>query len=111
MLMRDEQWSRGGQVVAASVFAVLTALVFVLVPRATIAVGWTLVLLGMMLGLFGPLFGFPEWLTNLSPVGVAPLIEGDELDVRGLWWLLAAVGAGAIGSLTLMRRRELAAGG
>lgn len=111
MLMRDVAVVAGGQVVAASVFAVVTALVFVLIPRATIAVGWTLVLLGMMLGLFGPLFGFPEWLTNLSPVGVAPLIEGDELDVRGLWWLLAAVGAGAIGSLTLMRRRELAAGG
>jgi ABC-2 type transport system permease protein len=111
MLMRDVAVVAGGQVVAASVFAVVTSLVFVLLPRATIAAGWTLVLLGMMLGLFGPLFGFPEWLTNLSPVGVAPLIEGDEVDVRGLWWLLAAVGAGAIGSLTLMRRRELAAGG
>lgn len=110
-LMRDVAVVGGGQVAAASVFLVVTSLIFVVLPRATIALGWTLVLLGMVLGLFGPLFGFPAWLTDLSPVGVAPLIEGDALDVRGLWWLLGATAIGAAASLTLMRRRELASGG
>ncbi len=110
-LMRDVGVVGGGQVAAASVFLVVTALVFVVLPRATIALGWTLVLVGMVLGLFGPLFGFPAWLTDLSPVGIAPLIEGDTVDVRGLWWLLGTTAVGAIGSLGLMRRRELVTGG
>ena len=110
-LMRDVAVVGGGQIAAASVFLVVTALIFVVLPRATIALGWTLVLLGMVLGLFGPLFGFPAWLTDLSPVGIAPLIEGDTVDVRGLWWLLGATTVGVIGALGLMRRRELVTGG
>ena len=64
------------------------------------------VLVAMTLGLFGPLFGMPEWLTNLSPVAVAPKVEGDDVDLAGLWWLLLATGIGAALSLGLMRRRE-----
>lgn len=109
--MRDIAVVGGGQVAAASTFLVVTALVFVVLPRATIALGWTLVLLGMVLGLFGPLFGFPAWLTDLSPVGIAPLVDGDAVELRGLWWLLAATAAGGVGALVLMRRRELATGG
>lgn len=100
-----------GQVLAASVFTVLTALVFVLVPRATIALAWTLVLIATMLGMFGPLFGLPEWTANISPFAVTPVVDGDGVDVRGLWWLVLAVAAGAVASLALMRRRELTTGG
>ncbi|MET0735611.1 MAG: polyketide antibiotic transporter [Microbacterium sp.] len=110
-LMQDVLVTGAGQAVAASVFLAITAVVFVLAPRLTIALGWTLVLVGMMLGLFGPLFGFPEWLTNLSPVAVAPHLDGEDVDVGGLWWLLLATGIGVAGSLTLMRRRELAPAG
>lgn len=110
-LMQDVLVTGGGQAVAASVFLGLTALVFVVAPRLTIALGWTLVLLAMMLGLFGPLFGFPEWLTSLSPVAVAPKVEGDEVDLAGLGWLVLATAAGAALSLALMRRRELAPAG
>ncbi|GAA1975297.1 ABC transporter permease [Microbacterium pumilum] len=100
-----------GQLLAASVFVVLTALVFVLAPRATIAAGWTLVGVGSMLGLFGPLFGFPDWLVHLSPLAVAPEVTPDGVDVRGMWWLILAVVVGGAASVTLMRRRELATGG
>jgi ABC-2 type transport system permease protein len=110
-LMRTVLVTGAGQVAAASVFLVVTALVFVVLPRLTIAVGWTLVVVGMMLGLFGPLFQFPDWLVHLSPIAVTPLLDGDDIDVRGLWWLLLATGAGAVASLGLMRRRELEAGG
>ncbi|GAA5087084.1 exporter of polyketide antibiotics [Microbacterium yannicii] len=110
-LMRTVLVTGAGQVAAASVFLVLTALVFVLLPRLTIPVGWTLVVIGMMLGLFGPLFQFPDWLVHLSPIAVTPLLDGDDIDVRGLWWLLLATAAGAVASLGLMRRRELEAGG
>lgn len=100
-----------GQAIAASIFAVLTALVFVLVPRATIALAWTLVLIATMLGMFGPLFGLPEWTANISPFAVTPVVDGDGVDVRGLWWLVLALAAGGASALTLMRRRELASGG
>lgn len=110
-LMQDVLVTGGGQAVAASVFLALTALVFVVAPRLTIALGWTLVLLGMVLGLFGPLFGFPEWVANLSPVAVAPKVDGDDVDLAGLWWLVAATGVAATLSLALMRRRELAPAG
>lgn len=99
-----------GQAVAAAVFAVLTALVFVLIPRATTAVAWSLVLLAAMLGMFGPLFGLPEWTANLSPFAVTPVVDGRGIDVRGLWWLVLALAAGGAAALTLMRRRELASG-
>ena len=101
----------GGQAAAASVFTVITALVFVLVPRATIGLAWALLLIATMLGMFGPLFGMPEWTTNLSPFGVAPVVSGSGVDARGLWWILLAIAVGAAASLTLMRRRELATSG
>ena len=110
-LMRTVFVTGAGQVAAASVFLVVTALAFVLVPRATIALGWSLVLLGMVLGLFGPLFQFPEWLVQLSPIAVTPLLDGDDVDLRGLWWLVLATAVGAAASLGFMRRRELAAAG
>jgi ABC-2 type transport system permease protein len=100
-----------GELVAASVFTAITALVFVVLPRATIGLAWALVLVGTMLGLFGPLFGLPEWTTHLSPFGVTPVMSGNELQMRGLWWLVLAVAVGAAASLTLMRRRALAADG
>ncbi|MBN9188806.1 MAG: hypothetical protein J0I62_09950 [Microbacterium sp.] len=100
-----------GQLAAASVFTVLTALVFVVAPRATIGVGWALVLAGTILGLFGPLFGLPGWTTNISPFAVTPVLSGADVDLRGLWWILLAVIAGAGLSLGLMRRRELAGDG
>jgi putative exporter of polyketide antibiotics len=110
-LMRTVLVTGAGQVAAASVFLVMTALAFVLVPRATIPLGWSLVLLGMALGLFGPLFGFPEWLVQASPIAVTPFVDGDAVDLRGLWWLVLATGAGAAAALSLMRRRELASAG
>lgn len=117
-------WSRGGdpdlfrivavagagQAVAAAIFPVLTALVFVLLPRATGAVAWSLVLLAALLGMFGPLFGLPEWTADLSPFAVTPVVDGSGVDARGLWWLVLVLIAGGAAALTLMRRRELAPG-
>jgi ABC-2 type transport system permease protein len=110
-LMRTVLVTGAGQVAAASVFLALTALAFVLAPRLTIPLGWTLVILGMVLGMFGPIFGFPEWLTQLSPMASAPVMQGDDVDLQGLGWLILAVGVGVGASLVLMRRRELTAGG
>ncbi|MEZ3160326.1 polyketide antibiotic transporter [Microbacterium sp. BWT-B31] len=100
-----------GQVVAATVFLVLTALVFTVAPRLTIPLGWALVVAAIMLGLFGPLLGVSESLTDLSPFAVAPELDGDTVDVRGLWWLVLTICVGGAASVVFMRRRELAAAG
>lgn len=110
-LMRDVLVTGAGQVAAASVFLVITALIFVVAPRLTIGAGWTLVLVGMILGLFGALFGFPQWLVDISPIAVAPTVTGDGVDVRGLWWLILAIAVGGAASVALQRRRELAPAG
>ena len=110
-LLGDAVVVAAGQVVAASVFLVLTAAVFVLAPRRTIPFGWTLVVLGTVLGLFGPLFGFPDAVVHLSPFASAPTVSGTGVDVRTLWWLVAAVVILGGGALALMRRRELAGDG
>lgn len=110
-LYRSAATAALGQVAAATVFLAVTALVFVLVPRATIAVGWGIIVLAAILGLFGPIFGLPEQVTWLSPVAAAPVPVGDGVEMNGLWWLLGAIVAATVGALGLMRRRELAAGG
>ncbi|WP_314504297.1 polyketide antibiotic transporter [uncultured Microbacterium sp.] len=110
-LMGDAAVVAAGQVVAASVFLVVTALVFVLAPRLTIPLGWTLVFLAMVLGLFGPLFGFPDWLVHIAPIAIAPTVTGDGVALQGLWWLLFAIAAIAGAAAALMRRRELAPAG
>lgn len=110
-LLGDVVVVAAGQVVAASVFVVITALLFVLVPRLTIPLGWTLVFVAMVLGLFGPLFGFPDWLVHIAPIAIAPTVTGDGVDIRGLWWLLLAIAGIGGAAATLMRRRELAPAG
>ncbi|MDE0546574.1 ABC transporter permease [Microbacterium sp. C7(2022)] len=110
-VMRDVWVTASGQAVAASVFIMVTALVFTFAPRLTIPLGWMLVVVGAVLGLFGPVFGLPEWATHLSPVGVGPIVDGDAIDVRGLWWLIGVTVIALGTTLGLMRRRELAPAG
>ena len=100
-----------GQGLAACVFTVLTGLAFVLLPRGTIGIAWALVLIATVFGLFGPLFGLPEWTTRISPFAVTPIVSDGGTDLRGTWWLVLVVVAGASASLALMRRRELQTAG
>lgn len=106
-LMKDAVLAGLGQGAAACVFLALTALVFVLAPRATIVVGWMLVLIALMIGLFGPLFSLPDGITRLSPFAQVPTLGADGVEVNGVWWLVLIAAAGAAASLALMRRREL----
>ncbi len=94
------------QLPAALVYLGVTALLFVLVPRAAIAAGWSLVALGIVLGNFGGLLGLPQWLRDLSPFTHTPVVGGSA-DAGGVLWL-SAIAVVAIGaSVVLLRRREL----
>lgn len=107
-LLGDAAVTGAGQAVAATVFLVITAALFAAVPRLTIPVGWALVAVGLIVGLFGPLFGFPDAVVNASPIAVAPTTNATGVELRGLWWLLLAIAVVGSASFVLMRRRELA---
>jgi ABC-2 type transport system permease protein len=99
------------QLPACLVFLGLTLLVFAFVPRATIPVGWTVVGVAAILGVWGPILQAPEWLVNLSPFHHSPVPAGGETDWTGGFWMLAiGLAAGAV-AVWSMRRRELASGG
>lgn len=110
-LARDALIAGAGQLLPAAVFVGLTALVFVLAPRLTIAAGWTSVMLAATIGLFGPLLGMDEATARLSPFASAPTPTAGGIDVGGLWWILPASVILIALPLALMRRRELAAAG
>lgn len=99
------------QLPACLVFLGLTLLVFAFVPRATIPVGWTVVGVAAILGVWGPILQAPEWLVDLSPFAHTPVPAGGETDWTGGFWMLAiGLAAGAV-AVWSMRRRELASGG
>jgi ABC-2 type transport system permease protein len=99
------------QLPACLVFLGVTLLIFVWLPHATIPLGWALVGLAAIVGIFGPILQLPDWLTDLSPFTHSPVPGSDDADWTGGIWMLAigaAVGGGAVWS---MRARELAPGG
>lgn len=89
---------------AALIFVAIAALVYALLPRFSIAVAWTALAAGILLGQFGELLRLPLWLQNLSPFRHSPALPAgtfDPLPVVGMT-ILGAVGvAAAAGALRL----------
>jgi ABC-2 type transport system permease protein len=92
------------QLPAVWVLVGITVLVFGLLPRATVAGGVALVGF-MLIGQFGPLFGFAQWLMNLSPFGHVPRLPGAYWQPVARATLTAiAVGLMAVGARGFRRR-------
>ncbi|THG32618.1 hypothetical protein E6C70_12800 [Glaciibacter flavus] len=111
--------SAAGTIMAASVaqlpavlvmMAVVT-LIFALVPRLTVGLGWGVLLLAIFIGQFGGLFGLPDGVREISPFSHTPVVIGPHVDWSAAWVMLgvAVVIGGA--SVLLLRRRDLALGG
>lgn len=98
------------QLPACLVFLGITVLVFAFLPRLTIAIGWSAVGVSAILGLFGPLFQFPEWMVQLSPFAHSP-VPGAGADWAGGWVMLGIGLAAAALAIASMRRRELVPAG
>lgn len=98
------------QLPVALVFLGVTLLVFALVPRLTITLGWTLVGLAAIIGVFGPLLGAPDWMVDLSPFTHTPVPTGDDIDWSGGFWMVGIGLAAAALAMWSMRRREVASG-
>lgn len=107
-LIRDAVVAAAGQAVAAVALVVVAALVVVVAPRLSLPVGWALVGVATVVGLFGPLLGLPDAAVDASPFAAAPRIDGDALDPRGGAWLVVAVAAAVALLVLAARRRELA---
>lgn len=110
-LIPDVVQAAAAQLPACLAFLGVTLLIFVWLPHATIPLGWTLVGLAAVLGIFGPILQLPEWLTDLSPFTHSPVPAGGDTDWTGGVWMLAIAAAAGGAAVWSMRARELAPGG
>jgi ABC-2 type transport system permease protein len=108
-LLRDLVGAALVQLPAIGVLGAAVVALVMLVPRWSVGLSWTLVVLAIFVGpMFGPSLGLPAWLLDLSPfthVPNAPAVPISLPPVLGLvvtGTLLAGVGAFA------MHRRDLA---
>ncbi|HEY1157365.1 MAG TPA: ABC transporter permease subunit, partial [Arthrobacter sp.] len=76
------------QLPAALIYLAVPALVFVLWPAATVAIGWILLALGVVFGIFGGMVGLDQKIRDLSPFTHTPVPHGDATDWSGAWWML-----------------------
>ena len=95
------------QLPAAFLYIGLIAAVFAAVPRLTVPLGWGLLGLGLVVGQFGGLLKFPDWLRDASPFTHTPSVPVADFD-----WASALVltGIGAVFALVavfVFRRRDL----
>jgi ABC-2 type transport system permease protein len=92
---------------AAAVFLALTGLVFAVVPRLSIPLGWGMLAVGLVLGEFGDLLGLPAWVQDLSPFRHTPAMPVEPFDPGGplMMGLIALAGAGF--AAYLIGRRDL----
>jgi ABC-2 type transport system permease protein len=98
------------QLPAVLIYLAVLGLVFSLIPRATIAVGWALLAVGTFVGTFGGMMGLPEWLRNIAPSTHTPAIPLPNPDWSGAWWMLVASVIAVALAIVAVRRRDLATG-
>ncbi|WP_431278997.1 ABC transporter permease [Leifsonia poae] len=108
-LINDSFAAAAAQLPVAFVYLGVLALVFVVVPRWTIPLAWTLLGLGAFIGIFGGLIGFPKGVRDLSPFSHAPVVVGTVDWTGGFWMFGIAIVATAAAAL-LIRRRDFAIG-
>lgn len=90
---------------AVAVYMGVTALVFAVIPRLTIAAGWTLFGIGVVLGEFGSLLNLPRWVREIAPTAHTPVPPMSSADWSGTWWLVAvAVVAFVVAGIVFTKR-------
>jgi ABC-2 type transport system permease protein len=93
------------QLPAALVIAGIAAAAFGMVPRQSVAVGWTAVGLAVLLNIFGQVLQLSHWVLDVSPFTHVPRLPGGAVSASQVCWLsLVALGLAAVGMTTLRRR-------
>jgi ABC-2 type transport system permease protein len=108
-IINDSFAAAAAQLPVAFVYLGVLSLVFVVVPRATIPLAWTLLGLGAFVGIFGGLIGLPEWVHDFSPFSHAPIVVG-TVDWTGGYWMLGIAIVATAAAAALIRRRDFAIG-
>ncbi|KRE31222.1 ABC transporter permease [Agromyces sp. Soil535] len=90
------------------VVVAVAALAFAVLPRLSIALGWAVLVLAILLGQFGGMLGLPDWLRDLSPFSHTPVVTAETVDWAAAWAMFGiAVGVAAVAAV-IVRRRDLA---
>jgi ABC-2 type transport system permease protein len=93
------------QLPAALVIAGVAAVAFGLLPRESVAVGWTVVGLAVLISIFGQALQLSRWAADISPFTHVPRLPGGSVSAPSLLWLsLVAVALFAAGMATFRRR-------
>ena len=94
---------------SAVVFVALAAMAFATVPRASIALGWGFLAVGLVLGQFGELMRLPAWLQDLSPFRHTAAMPVEMFDPIAALVMTGEALAGAGLAAYLLTKRDLAA--
>jgi ABC-2 type transport system permease protein len=70
---------------------------------------WLILLSSLLVGLYGPILRFPEYLLTAEPFGLVPAVPSVPLDGWPLLWMGVAAAALLCAAATAFRRRDLAA--
>ena len=95
---------------AALLFTGIGALVFALLPRATVALTYLLVTVTFLWELVGSLLDVPAWTLSLSPFHDIGLVPAQSFKAGAAAAMLAIGALATLAALQSFRRRDLAAG-
>lgn len=95
------------QLPAAAAVAAVAAAAVGLVPRWSAAVGWTVLGICGLVGVFGPALNLSHWVLDISPFTHAPKLPGGVVSATPVLWLSAAALALAAAGLAGLRQRDI----
>lgn len=98
------------QLPAVLIYLTVLGLVFALIPRVTIVVGWAMLAGGAFLGQFGGLLKLPDWVRNISPSQHTPALPMPNADFSGAWWMIVIAIVVAVAASALVRSRDTVVG-
>jgi ABC-2 type transport system permease protein len=80
---------------------------FGLLPRSSVAGGWTALALAAILVLLGPTLRLPQPVQDISPFTHVPKLPGAPVTATPLIWLAAVAVVLAATGLAALRRRDI----
>ena len=97
------------QLPAIAVLAAGAVAAIMVVPRFSTGISWALVVATIVVGpMFGPSLGLPSWVMDLSPFTHVPNAPAAAVTLAPILGLAVAGALWTVGSVLVMRRRDLA---